>query len=278
MNKLLILLCLLLPLTGFAQTAVKSSAPTSTVVAPEVKKKSPTEVAKIEPRHEEMENQSAIEIVESKFPEKITDWLLCFVTAGLVWLGFRQEKVLKQSIDVTEKSVAVAKQQAEIIPKIERAYVFLGKIKYAEKPIDPTRPVGSQLPQNSAALQNPIKKFNFTLALFNHGKTPALIKSVFVKMEITQSVSDINWTQGVLMPPGQVIGASDSLLYDGDFISTTMNFNSMMQGGGPYMWICGSITYDDITGTERETKFCLKFDTVSQIFKLHHAAGLNSWS
>jgi hypothetical protein len=86
-------------------------------------------------------------------------WALWWATRKLGKISQEQARDLKDSIAVAQRAADAAEKSANVLPAIERAYVF-SNIK-----LDREIKIGDE-------------EFNAVLYLKNHGKTPAIIKEI----------------------------------------------------------------------------------------------------
>jgi hypothetical protein len=279
MNKFLLLLWLFLPLTGFAQTAVKSGVSASAAVTPAVKKEVVPKATENEVSQIENGNRSWLETIGSLFPEKITDWLLVLfnfllfvATSGMFWLGWRQEKALRQSISVAEESVKIAQQSAEIIPTIERPYVFLESVVIKTDKSDDVLDLFDLVTSNQQEVT-----VEFTLR--NHGRTPAIITKLSAELKLYLSNAILDTVRGVIEATGVAIGASGSVAYQCALAMHNADFDSFTTIGGAHaLWFCGSVEYIDFQKKNRTTIFCWKFDPLAKEFRISTDQNHNRWT
>lgn len=199
--------------------------------------------------HSEMKAEDAIAIY--------TWWLMIFTgalaisTLGL-WIAtlFLWHAGEKQ-IEIAGKAAKAAQDSADILPKIERAYVFM-RIK-----------TGS------------VRGVEYVIC--NYGKTPAVLKAVDTNLKIfpeaPENLENNPVWQGYVLQVGEEWNPEENLGYL-DNNSPTENILEFSSGRA-FLWFYGSIVYDDVIGIERITRFRYKFNRSHSRFNADGGAPYN---
>lgn len=168
---------------------------------------------------------------------------LAAIAALQLWLFLRQLKLSEKAARDAETAAKAAKASADVLPKIERAYVFVEVLI-------------SDLERLS--LRPPSYQFQITVRLINHGKTPAILTRIRAYTEWsgappTQLVSTDRADRP--LPPGLVIG-SDAFFdvplphgVDGEIYNQLMGIET-------HLYTVGVIEYQDVMGAVHRTGFC----------------------
>jgi hypothetical protein len=143
----------------------------------------------------------------------------------------------------TNKAAAAARDAAEHIPRVERAYVFLWReVSHATRP----NPLGGDI-------------FEINFAFHNYGKTPAIVRRIEGDIPVVDNYPTSLRDVGALdIPP--------ALIISGDETGQSYRQSQLIM---PDQWpviqrwerrllFLGRVVYLDIFGQERETGFCLE--------------------
>jgi hypothetical protein len=135
---------------------------------------------------------------------------------------------------VTKVAAEAAQKSADTIPNIERAYVFI----------------------EARVSQRSVTQMMFEYSLHNHGKTPAIIKSIDIRTEMAKTGPDNTVHRPTETKDEHVIAAS------GHWGPLHKRHDYDAKADGPalskrdkFVWLYGSILYDDVFGIERVTRF-----------------------
>lgn len=154
--------------------------------------------------------------------------------AGLYYIGHKQARLTKISADA-------AREAAEALPKIERAYVFAEVL---------LRKVSSPFPE-----------IPIDVCFHNHGKTPALITKLRAYPAILDSTPNaLNEFPGSenTLPQGLVITANGDY-WEHTPIKMSGEEWTNLKSLNKTLFCIGRIEYDDVLGRHRETGFCWHF-------------------
>lgn len=167
--------------------------------------------------------------------------LLAVIAILQLWMFLRQLKLAEKAARDSEMAAKAAKESADLLPKIERAYVFVR--------------VNFDAIQRSQTHHYDI---SFKVEFFNHGKTPAIIKRIrestsFADMPPLGLIEHPNANKQ--LPEGLVIGADKSYTLDIRFNLTMEQWNELNNLSKRFYTV-GLIDYIDVLGGTRNTGFC----------------------
>ncbi|MGD0883757.1 MAG: hypothetical protein ABSA46_02565 [Thermodesulfovibrionales bacterium] len=173
---------------------------------------------------------------------KYTFWLmiftgvLAFSTIGLWIATFFAGKATKKAADAAQKS-------AEVLPLIERAWVFVESVDWLRR--DPSEEGTQQIA--------------LTVQLWNAGKTPAILtrwNTAAFPMENYPSRKDIGNISDNKIPPGGYVLKSD----EKSGIEANGSFSDKkweeIESEGLKLLCYGRVEYKDILGDDHEIGFC----------------------
>jgi hypothetical protein len=120
---------------------------------------------------QESSTKKIIDIVSIAFTA-ISTLAIAIFTLFLVCYNKKMWKTTIRSVEATEIAAKAAKESAEALPAIERAYVFV-EVEYGCK-----NPKPHDVDYFANALYGKFRDFNFQVILHNHGKTPAIVSHV----------------------------------------------------------------------------------------------------
>jgi len=146
--------------------------------------------------------------------------------------------------ETTRESVIATKQAAEALPSIERAYVFITPELEAWDPVtDPSHGV-----YNS--------RYSVKFSIYNHGKTPAVIKLIDAKLRVLSEPPDNDISMASLLPD-KVLAAGESFTPDLSPRGCDVDEDAAVEldNNRAQIWFYGSIWYDDMFGKEHVTRF-----------------------
>jgi hypothetical protein len=223
---------------------------------------------------------------------------LLWVFTALLWRSTRQA-VRDEAIalKIAQSNAKAARDSADALPRLERAYIFFTP--------DPTFPGHIQgiitgywsLSEGMPASMPPqtFIRYQFT----NHGKTPAIVKSVTGRLVNLPSLPmplhyDDRKLPGLIIPSAGIFPTpsrrrvADEFSRDHpstyhDEIDEYQGLHSFNAGNDrdhlteaeatslerreTFMWFYGRIIYDDIFGETRKTYFCWRYDAARDIFE-----------
>jgi len=148
-------------------------------------------------------------------------------------------------------AAVAAKEAAQHIPRVERAYVFLWK-ELKRK----------QTPNASGVLPGDILEVQF--AFKNYGKTPAIIKRIDVEIRVVASYPDEIRELALDMPPGLIISADETTVFlPIRRLILPEQWTAIRQMPRTSLLLfLGVVKYEDIFGSSHETGFCLEWDSI----------------
>lgn len=191
-----------------------------------------------------------------------TDWLAALITASATVFIALFTRALKRSTDnlwvATKAAADAAKESADAIPVIERAYVFL-KLEKDNLSECLAHALGTT---TDVYVSGPPKPF-IAWRLHNGGRTTAVIADIRMAIEIADAPSE---------PPYENL---PSVEYRDEFIHSTnlteenaIKRDRISRGqaleiaspeGGKSIFFCGEIDYEDVLDKPRRTGFCLRW-------------------
>jgi hypothetical protein len=186
---------------------------------------------------------------------KITDGLLVLFTLALVVIGTFQAIYLGGTLTATTVAAIAAKEAAESLPTLERAYVFLGQ------------KVTGVLQRDSRITHGEeVRSMRTTVEFFfkNHGRTPAILRGVSAVVAYVAS-TDKSSRQNILLigggfPVGIIVSAGEpSVPLQRPCIIPVPDYEKAERGEG-YILFWGEIQYDDIFGKTRTTGFACEYN------------------
>jgi hypothetical protein len=198
-----------------------------------------------------------------------TVWLarLTFVLAGaaVIQMGmFIWQLVLtRRAANDARTAALAAKASAEAIPLIERAYLFV-KVTFE-------RPLIERYAREGVGLDAHVEP-NYTgtiaVSIFNHGKTPAVLRRLraYATHEQSQPVALIEHENAnKKVPDGLVVAPNDSYVYEIPLDYDKERFTQLHD----VVWriyCLGLVDYDDVLGKHQTTGFC--WQSFSQKYQL----------
>jgi len=136
------------------------------------------------------------------------------------------------------------RRSVEVLPRIERAYVFLSNINKHDS--------GWRLYAEGLEMRE------FTATFANRGKTPAIIKKVrfgyMLSDNVPQTLTQIEDRPD--LPDGLVIASNKKWKTEPITVRRTVEEGQDMSTLGKILYFVGVIEYRDIIGDKRETGFC----------------------
>lgn len=167
--------------------------------------------------------------------------------AGLGWTIFETRRTANASV----LAANAARESAEALPKLERAYIFenvRNRITTFTKPL-----------QRVATDKGPITSTEMAVefSLTNHGKTPAVVRFVGYGSSLDAVPSDPLYVLHHGMDTEVIIASgaqSDSYVIQAPFLIDKDQAQAIL-GGTSYLYYFALVVYDDVFGVEHETKF-----------------------
>ncbi len=197
---------------------------------------------------------------------------LLFIAAAIqVVLFLWQLRLMNKATEDAGIAAEAAKESAEALPKIERAYVFLDEVKIEgiSSVVATNGPDGKQVSH---------RIIDVRFAFKNHGKTPAILKELFCEVRMCNDFSEAIYAKGTMFASGKIISAGEP---EGFFTKSTVNapeYETAKTNGKPKLLLFGSIHYYDVLKQERETGFCWQCDFKSMEFRLALDPDHNNWT
>lgn len=204
----------------------------------------------------------------AKILDDISPALTAFATAILAvftWrLWWSTENLWKEATKasgIARDTANAAKESAEALPKIERAYIFVDSIEGSYGAATTVRERGG--------VEVRTQDIHVTVAIRNHGRTPAVLLNVSAGVVLREDFLGIEQIEVVrLMPPGIVISAGDSR--EAPQKCFTVDFDgakTVLAGTGDLMLILfGRVEYFDVLKRQQTMEFCRFYDRQTETF------------
>lgn len=243
--------------------------------------------------------------------DNLSAWATVAVTVGLLvvagiqaYIYWVQARLMRFQLRVAAKAAHATKRSADALPALERAYVFVeidpGFAEVAKTTIDKHQLSSEELrraaqlvlerPQTAARLAI---KYQF----INHGKTPAIVKTMSGKLSVVQPPTPIDYSHAPL-PNEIVIRAGEIFpepvpntkkpIYEKEGVFGSRDYfyhraqaslsgeesidestaNDLRQGDR-FIWFYGHIVYEDVFGREHESRFCWRYDRTKNTLQRH---------
>jgi hypothetical protein len=205
------------------------------------------------------------------FWERTTDDPVALLTLGLLFFAGGQALLFLWQLDLIRKGLAdtknaadAAKKSADALPALERAYMFIETRNLVF-------PRGNKLyPETTPGEEQVSIFFQFV----NHGRTPAVITSLDTNFEILTEAPD----NTLSIPPNMILENDTVVEPSVAWGKTTKKLGraldscalKALEQGHAFMWLYGSLTYQDIFGESRITRFRWRYDGRLKWF---HACG-----
>jgi hypothetical protein len=219
--------------------------------------------------------------------DAISTAVVAFFAAVLFFVTREQVRLTKISADAALVSARAARDSADALPNLDRAYIFIE--------IDPhfSRDIQSVLSRVD-------RDARIAFQFINHGKTPAIIKAISASFRIwdafPRKVSYINEPlaaeivvrAGEIHPPPEPRGPTDldtritrvagyvppthigykkhSLLSD----PLTADVVQNIQEGQSSLWFYGHVIYEDVFGRFHKTRFCWRYNGKDNSFQQYN--------
>jgi hypothetical protein len=179
--------------------------------------------------------------------------VLALFTGVLVFVSFiqiryliRADFVSRRSSVAARQSAIAAKAAAEVLPKIERAYVFIMPELEWWDPVPHSSGVGSYS-----------SRIGVKFRLENHGKTPAAVESIDARLKILAEPPDNRHHLIAAFHGEKIIPSGESWTPDSSprNCAVTEALDDDIKNRRAAIWFYGSILYKDVFGNERITRF-----------------------
>jgi hypothetical protein len=217
---------------------------------------------------------------------------LVVVTVILIGTGIYQGLHLGRAANA-------AKDSADALPVLERAYVFIrinsGVVDWIRGIVESELAFRDKNVVRAGVSRVPIVDYQ----IINHGKTPAIVQAMSADLVKSAVLLDIRYNDDVT--PGEIVipaGESFPPAADGRHALITYsgpitNYHKIcrlaksdasgnktdieidgraaeaLKEGRTFLWFYGHVVYEDIFGEERETCFCWRYDGRAGTFQQH---------
>jgi hypothetical protein len=168
--------------------------------------------------------------------------VLAVIALFQLWLFLRQLRLTEKAARDAEMAANAAKASADVLPKIERAYVFVEVI----------------VSSVTLGERDNLYELDITVRFTNHGKTPAILSIIRAYPQWSgtppqQLLPTSRANQEI--PDGLVIGAEGHFDVDLPQSFAHEGWVSLVNGG-VYIYVIGRVEYKDVMGNEHHTGFC----------------------
>ena len=208
-------------------------------------------------------------------PDNSGWWFNLFLvgfTGLLVVVGGTQCYLIFWTLKATEIAANAAKDAAEGLPKIERAYLFLEKVTFSTT---------HSIIHATTDAEGKISQFHITgvdLRFTNHGKTPGIVREVFATVKASNLSSECGQARECELEPIRVVSDDKSFTaVSHSFRISHADYELAQTTGNPYILVFGMIVYQNVLKQECWTKFCWRF-SFSQGFRPTIDPEHNAWN
>jgi hypothetical protein len=199
----------------------------------------------------------------------IATGLSVFVSAlgvGLIVLTLRQNKramrIALAGAKSASRSVRVAKQAADASSALERGYVF----------VKPEYNIGLRSPRPGALIDESLPYFSASSEIRNYGRTPIILRTFESAVDLLSKPSEPDNTLPmpvILFPGGRVLEAGQK--WNSSSASTTpitgSDWRITVDEGVAFVWYYGKVTYEDVLGNIRFTRFRWQYNGLAKSFE-----------
>lgn len=184
------------------------------------------------------------------------------LTAWIVGLGALQTLIFAAAMIAAARAVRGARHAGQLLPLLERAYLF----------VDPD--IALTVPDHRGPHGG--LKVGVDFALKNHGKTPAVIDWLTVRLQyLAEPPADPYEESG--SGGGLVIGAGQSLRFDRhEAIVPGADWDKAEAGQGA-IWLHGRVVYHDVLKSQHESYFAWRHDPARNTFSIAEQSALNRY-
>jgi hypothetical protein len=198
---------------------------------------------------------------EEKANSDLWTWLLTLLTVvalfGQLAVFIAQAYFLKGTLIATADAAKAAVIAAQHIPRVERAYLFVG-------PYDPCEMWNEDATQRITTCG---------LTFENQGKTPAILKRAYGQFSDWMPTSDVPHYD---LEGGKLRMLDMAIPGGGEPIKERSLFESKLTGP---QYFSGYVEYDDIFREEvRVSRFCIKIDPHTDVVELAGPRSWNDWT
>jgi hypothetical protein len=212
-------------------------------------------------------DQTAPQKIPPESPEdRVADYteVLAWFTAILALVSSAQIAFLFRADKTSRISANAAKQSADSLRNIERAYVFIDYELLRER--------------NTALKEGGIRNKQIALVFKNFGRTPAIVNGINYKCLYWQNryLPEMKADRKEI-PSGIAIGSGSPRDFPAFFEGTQCHINEAMSGAGS-IYLYGEIAYLDMLGEQRETGFCCEWNFAEGQFFMAPDTKLNYYT
>jgi hypothetical protein len=180
-------------------------------------------------------------------------------------LFFVQLRLIRESLGPAKEAAKAAQAAAEALPTAERAYVF----------IDPVLESWDPITDASYGVYN--SRYSVKFGIENHGKTPAVIKSIDVRLEVLNEEPDNKLHRIIDFLPDKILRAGARFTPESSPRNCTVDLATAieLQNNRAAIWFYGSVYYDDMFGKEHVTRFRWSQSEILDVFVARGDAPFN---
>jgi hypothetical protein len=163
-------------------------------------------------------------------------------------------------------TLRATREAADHIPRVERAYLFIRpRLNWRR---------GAKWYGETQGATNPVQ---VTWAIINHGKTPAIINGLEIDFEMltlepdnTRFIPNILLESETVIEPGEQWPLRDHATRQDAIIGlgrelSAEDFDALSEGHA-YLWFYGTVSYQDIFGTDHLTRFRWRGGGIIDVF------------
>ncbi len=188
--------------------------------------------------------------------EKISGFNFGLIIVGVIQAAVLalQSCLLWGTLNATKTAANAARDAADALPKIERAYLFLEGASFSttHSTIQSIRDAKGNLSQ--------IHLCGVDLRFKNHGKTPGIVKEVFATVKSSPVSSEWGEARECSLEPIRTVSADRTFTaVSHQFAISHTDYESTQRTGTPYILVFGMIVYQNVLKRECWTKFCWRF-------------------
>jgi len=170
------------------------------------------------------------------------DWIAIF-TLALVIVGALQAYFLRRTIKATEIAANAAQKSADVLPALERAYLFT----IMEDHDFPTR-------NSRSFFDTSTLRYRFK----NYGRTPATLRGINTEIIISQEMPKLLKVEQTNM--GAIVGQEKISNTFTAFFQITDEIITSLTKENKALYFNGCVAYEDIFGELQTRNFCRKYD------------------
>ena len=176
-------------------------------------------------------------------------------------IGRQQSRNMRASIDIARKSAGAAEASARALPALERGYVFF----------KPQMHWGRASRRDGVDLALPYPSYANAYCIFtNHGRTPVILRQYEADLQLLSKIFGEPDNTSIpmpilLFPGGQLLKVGDG--WSPEPRATPLMSEQLMETVGAldtFVWFYGCMTYEDVFGVIRHTRFRWRWEPVSR--------------